>query len=213
MIQFHLEKKFRGRGHLPFEINLDFKSDPSTQVIALSGESGSGKSSILKMISGLMSPDNGRIAINESTWFDSAKNVNVAVQKRNVGFVFQEHALFPHMTVLQNVSFASSNGQDRAREFLETVTMTDYIHHKPLALSGGQLQRVALARALNRNPSLLLLDEPLSALDSQNRTRLQHVLKDIFNTLDIPIILVSHDTAEASLLCDTVVEIRNGKIL
>lgn len=157
-----------------------------------------------------MIPDEGKVQIHSNTWFDSKSKINVAVQKRNLGYVFQEYALFPHMTVRQNIEFAEKNGNNKVEEYMKLTGLMAYENHRPFALSGGQQQRVALARALVSNPEILLLDEPLSALDKENRIKMQNMLKDIFNSLNIPVLLVSHDKSDIEILADEIVIIEKG---
>jgi len=214
MISVFLSKQFRGRNHMPFRIDVKFGLDKDSRILALTGVSGSGKTSILRMISGLLDPDQGRINVNDEVWYDSEQKINLPVQKRKIGFVFQDYALFPHMTVRQNIEFALSDNSANRKvgQYLELTGLSDFINHKPGALSGGQQQRVALVRALLRDPSILLLDEPLSALDEDTRSKMQDTLGEIFEQLGIPVILVSHSKSEVEKLADAVVVVEHGKI-
>jgi len=214
MIDFDIIKTLKGRKEKPFVIDVKVHLNDASKVLALKGESGSGKTSVLRMIAGLLTPDSGKITINNETWFDSSQKLNIPVQKRQVGFVFQDYALFPHMTVKKNLAFAggSSVSENDIDHYLNMTSLQDYGNHFPSSLSAGQRQRVAIARALIRKPSLLLLDEPLSALDEETRERMQETLKNIFTSLQIPVVLVSHSMSEVARLSDQVVVINAGKL-
>lgn len=193
------------------DIDLDF---PDGSFITIYGPSGAGKTSILRMIAGLMKPDSGKLNIGNATWFEGASRINLKPQARSAGLVFQDYALFPNMTVLQNVQYALRNNKDRHAldELLQIFDLTELRDRKTTALSGGQKQRVALARAIANKPKVLLLDEPLSALDYAMRLKLQDYLQLVHTTYDITIILVSHDIGEIIRLCDTVYILKQGKI-
>jgi len=195
-------------------INLDiFFEIEQGKLVTLFGPSGSGKTTILRILAGLTSPQKGRIAFNNETWFDT-KNINLPPQKRQVGFVFQEYALFPNMTVEENLQYALGKAQANAivQELMYVMDIEQLQNRKPDTLSGGQKQRVALARALVRKPQLLLLDEPLSALDSEMRLKLQdHILK-LHKEFNLTTILVSHDFSEIFKMSDTTMMLKNGKI-
>ncbi len=211
MVTISLEKTFRVRNHLPFHIDFSLEFDGNS-VIAITGPSGVGKTSILRMVAGLLIPDHGKIQIHSNVWYDSENKINRSVQQRNLGYVFQEYALFPHMTVKQNIEFAEKNGHKLVEEYMDITGLMPYKNHRPFALSGGQQQRVALARALVSNPDILLLDEPLSALDTGNRMKMQNMLKEIFNRLNIPVLLVSHDKSDIEKLADRIVAVEKGKL-
>jgi molybdate transport system ATP-binding protein len=183
-------------------------------ITALTGPSGAGKTTLLRLIAGLIRPQEGRITVDGKVWLDTEQRIFVPPQVRKAGIVFQDYALFPHLTVRQNIAFGLDKGDDPARvdELLQAVELTQLANQKPHQLSGGQQQRVALARALVRRPRLLLLDEPLSALDRSMRQRLQDFILKLHQQYALTILLVTHDLAEIFRLADRVVELENGKI-
>ena len=156
-------------------------------------------------------PADGRIALGDDVWFDRARKVNRPPDRRSVGLVFQEYALFPHMTVAGNVAFGGASPR-RVSELLERFGIGHLAREKPPRLSGGERQRVAVARALGRDPSVLLLDEPLSALDAHTRTAVREELGDILSGLQIPTLIVTHDFLDASTLADRIGVIRDGQL-
>lgn len=213
MNELILSKDLRGaNGVIPLEINTTFKRGELT---VLFGKSGAGKSTILRMIAGLLEPTGGKIIIEDEIWYDSSKKINLPPQKRKVGFVFQDYALFPNMTVRQNLLYALDDKKKivKVDEILKITELTKLENEKPDALSGGQKQRVALARALVREPKILLLDEPLSALDFAMRAKLQDELLKIQRHFNLTTILVSHDIGEVYKLAQFVLELADGKIL
>jgi len=158
--------------------------------LALVGPSGSGKSTVLRAVAGLVRPAAGHIAVGDDVLFDGRRGVDLPPERRRVGLVFQEYALFPHMTVRQNVEYARRHAAD---EYLERFRIAHLATARPGELSGGERQRVALARALAREPAVLLLDEPLSALDAHTKTTVRAELHELLAGLDIPVLLVTHD--------------------
>lgn len=197
-------------------INASFDLEISNgEFITLYGPSGAGKTTLLRMIAGLEKPDSGTIRVDDQIWFDSAQHINLPPQKRSIGFVFQDYALFPTMSVRENLLFAASGDTSKffVDELLELTELTNLAHRRPDTLSGGQQQRVALARALVRKPKILLLDEPLSALDSTMRLKLQDELTLIHTRLGVTTLLVSHDIAESVKLSDRIAQIESGKIV
>ena len=166
------------------------------------------------MISGLMRPDEGYISVHENTWFDHAKGIHIPTQKRKIGYVFQDYALFPNMTVRENLQYALSKGQDSGviSELLEIIELKNLSNRQTDTLSGGQKQRVALARALVRKPQVLLLDEPLSALDEAIRSKLQDYILRAHEKYQLTTILVSHDLPEIFKLSDQIFLLDKGKI-
>ena len=184
------------------------------EFLTLFGPSGAGKTTLMRMIAGLEIPDSGRIEVDGEAWFDSEKRINLPPQKRSIGFVFQDYALFPTMSVRENLLFAADNAQQRANvdELIELVELTQFSNRFPSTLSGGQKQRVALARALVRHPKILLLDEPLSALDPSMRQKLQDELSLIHERLAVTTLLVSHDIAETVKLSDRLASVEAGHI-
>jgi len=189
--------------------NLKAELTIDNEVLVMVGPSGSGKTTVLKCIAGLMRPDKGTITLGNKTLFSSADNINIKPRSRRIGFVFQEYALFPHMTVAQNVGYGlpkKCEGQARVDKVIEILKAMNIDHLKdsyPSRLSGGEKQRVALARSLVAEPELLLLDEPLSALDADMRQGLQEELRAIQKVWDIPFVLVTHDHEEAKKLGDS----------
>ena len=183
--------------------------------LTLFGPSGAGKTTLLRLIAGLETPDGGTIRVDDEIWFDSAKKINLPPQKRSIGFVFQDYALFPTMSVRENLIFAASKEtpDNFINELLELTELGNLKNRHPDTLSGGQKQRVALARALVRKPKILLLDEPLSALDSAMRLKLQDELALIHTRLGVTTLLVSHDIAETVKLSNRVAQIEAGKIV
>jgi len=194
-----------------FDLRVEFNAQEGTfNVIA--GESGSGKTTLLRVLSGLLTPDSGRIVINNEVWFDSEQKINLPVQKRKIGFLFQDYALFPNMTVKENIKYAA-RGEERVHAVIETVGLQELQNRFPVGLSGGQKQRVALARSLARDPAILLLDEPFSALDDRLRNELQDLLLTIFNQFKTTVFMVSHDKAEIIKLASRVILLDNGHVV
>ncbi len=197
------------KGKKQLELNTCLKAN---EITAIFGESGAGKTTLLKIIAGLIKPEFGRIEVEDELWFDTQKNVNLAIQKRKIGFVFQDYALFPNMSVKENISYAATSKQ-KAEELLSLMNLENLAKIYPKNLSGGQAQRVALARALAREPQILLLDEPLSALDFKMRSFLQDELVKILQHFKITTLLVSHDLAEIYKLSHRILELSDGKII
>lgn len=189
-----------------FLIEPSFQSDAS--VIGLFGASGSGKTSILHAIAGLDTPRSGLIKIQDQTWFDSDQKINLSTQKRHVGLVFQDAQLFPHKTVKQNLLFGLKHLAHQERHFeadyiIELLKLEHLLQRMPIKLSGGEKQRVALGRALLYSPKLLLLDEPLSALDAAHKAEIIPFFQKVKQEIKIPMIYVSHDIQEIKQLTET----------
>ncbi|HEB9416427.1 TPA: sulfate/molybdate ABC transporter ATP-binding protein [Campylobacter coli] len=197
------------KGKRQLELNTCLKAN---EITAIFGESGAGKTTLLKIIAGLIKPEFGRIEVGDELWLDTQKNINLAIQKRKIGFVFQDYALFPNMSVKENISYAATSKQ-KAEELLSLMNLENLAKIYPKNLSGGQAQRVALARALAREPQILLLDEPLSALDFKMRSFLQDELVKILQHFKITTLLVSHDLAEIYKLSHRILELSDGKII
>ncbi len=196
---------------------IDLKIDKEINdgdFLTLFGKSGSGKTTLLRIIAGLETPKSGTITVDGVVWYDSSKNINLSPQKRNVGFVFQDYALFPNMTVRQNLEFALKDKKESQKidEILRIMEIENLSSMKPEHLSGGQKQRAAVARTLMTNPKMLLLDEPLSALDSAMRLKLQDELHTIHKKFGITSILVTHDISEVFRLSNRVFKIASGNI-
>jgi len=199
-------------GVLPMYLSM---SVPIGSIVAVTGPSGSGKTTFLRQLAGLIQPESGHIQYGEELWLNTKSAFNLPVQKRRTGFVFQDYALFPHLSVRENLSFALDKGADKnvIDELLQAVGLVQLADHRPHQLSGGQQQRVALARALVRKPNLLLLDEPLSALDHSMRADLQDLLLKFHRELEFTMIIVTHDLGEIFRLANQVIVIENGKII
>lgn len=190
-------------------------------ILVLFGPSGCGKTTLLNCLAGLQKPSEGQISLGERVFFSSAKRINVPARLRRIGYVFQDYALFPHMTVKDNALYGIPSGACRCAEkgaeaisvceVLDMLRITHLQQRYPGQLSGGEKQRVALARALMMAPDLLLLDEPLSAIDSGTRQALQQELKKIQRTWNIPFVLVTHSRKEMDALADEVVFLKEGK--
>ncbi len=194
--------------------NLQVKTEIATgELVALFGPSGAGKTTLLRILAGLVTPDRGVVRFGEEVWFDSNQRINIAPQNRCISLMFQDYALFPNMTVEENIRFAQPAKDDQAiRELLSIFGLTELARRRPSGLSGGQRQRVALARALARKPKLLLLDEPLSALDASMRSTLQDQIAQAHRLLGATTIMVSHDLGEVFRLAGHVICIENGTI-
>jgi ABC-type sulfate/molybdate transport systems ATPase subunit len=190
---------------------LGVRLSVGAQTFALVGPSGAGKTTVLRAIAGLRRPDRGRIALGGRAWFDAAAKVDLPPERRSVGLVFQEYALFPHMTVRANVAFGGASDA-RVRELLDRVRIAHLADERPGGLSGGERQRVAVARALARDPQVLLLDEPLSALDAHTRAVVRGELQDVLGALALPTLLVTHDFRDAAALADRIGVIVDGRL-
>jgi molybdate transport system ATP-binding protein len=194
-----------------FELDAVLSLPPArSPLTVLFGPSGAGKTTLLRMIAGLDCPRDGAIAFRGRPWFDSARGIRLEPQQRRAGFLSQDYALFPHLTVAANVSYAARPG--KGREYLEAFGLADLAGRYPRAISSGQRQRVALARALAAQPALLLLDEPLSALDAAARTHTRQQLRRVLLESGVPSILVTHDRMEAVALGDWMAVMVEGRI-
>lgn len=212
MIECTLHKKLHAADG-PMQMNVSFTAEEG-EFISIYGASGAGKTSILRMLAGFLEPDDGVVQFNNETWFNSNKKIRVPPQKRKTGFVFQDYALFPNMSVKENLHFALQKGEPgNVIDELMLLTALEQLYNRRVqTLSGGQKQRVALARALVRKPELLLLDEPLSAIDDEMRLKLQNILMHIHRRYNLITILVSHDVSEIIKLCDKTIVLENGLI-
>jgi len=200
----NVKKSFKG-------FRLDMEFGINNEIAVLLGRSGAGKSLTLQCISGILSPDSGKVELNGSTVFDSEKGINVPLRKRRIGYLFQNFALFPHMNALDNVAYGSD--KTKAKKILEEFNLS-YLEKKfPAEMSGGEQQRVALARAIASEPKLLLLDEPLNALDASAKWSLVEVIKEVQKKHEIPVLYVTHDFTEAMALGNRIGVIEKGKLI
>jgi molybdate transport system permease protein len=199
------------------DFTLDVSLATKEGVIGLLGASGSGKSMTLLCIAGIMTPTQGRIALNGTVFFDSTKGINVPPRERNIGFIFQNYALFPHLTVAQNIAFGlkgrpKKEGNAKVEEMIDQVKLDGLERRYPYQLSGGQQQRVALARALATEPEALLLDEPFSALDSHLRGQMENLLVETLAGYNRPTVFVTHHLDESYRLCRELLLLEEGKV-
>ena len=178
--------------------------------LALAGPSGAGKSTLLRAIAGLVRPARGRVALGGDTWFDSGRRIDLPPERRSIGFVFQDYALFPHLTVAQNVAYGA---RAAPAALLARLGVEDLAQARPGELSGGERQRVALARALAREPRVLLLDEPMAALDAHTRAHVRGELRALLRELGLPAVLVTHDFEDAAALAERVAVLVAGRIV
>lgn len=214
-ISVHIKKQLK-----EFELSIDF--DMNQTCMGMLGESGCGKSMTLKCIAGIETPDSGRIVLNGRTLFDSERKINLSPQKRRVGYLFQNYALFPNMTVYRNVEAGLSGLQGRfsgwkekeaqIHRLLETFHIAQLAHELPSRLSGGQQQRVALARMLASEPEILLLDEPFSALDSYLKEKLLQEMKGMLKQYEKDVIMVSHSRDEIYQMCPRMAVMHRGSL-
>jgi molybdate transport system ATP-binding protein len=213
MIEIQLQKELKAaNGKMLLEVDFSIEKGA---FVALYGASGAGKTSILRMIAGLLKPQKGQVIVHNSTWLNTIQNINLSPQERQVGMLFQDYALFPNMTVEENLLFALPKNADKkeVNEVIEIIELEGLKKQKPFLLSKGQQQRVALARTLVQRPQLLLLDEPLSALDDEMRLKLQDYLLKVHELYDLTTILISHDVGEILKMADKVFELKQGQII
>jgi len=213
MIRLKLEKRLNtAGGDMNLCIDISIKKG---EFATLYGPSGVGKTSTLRMITGLLKPDKGIITVDGEIWNDVAHKKHIEPAARNLGIVFQDYALFPTMTVRENLEFALNKGQssDIVDELIRVVALEQLQHRKPNSLSGGQQQRVALARALVKKPSILLLDEPLSAIDIAMRRKLQDYILLVHKKYQLTTIMISHDIGEIIKMADNIYVLENGLIV
>jgi molybdate transport system ATP-binding protein len=213
MLEFVLQKRLHtANGEMQLKISCSFENG---RFISLYGPSGAGKTSVLRMLAGFMKPDEGYIKLNEEVWFDSVNGIQVKPQHRKIGFVFQDYALFPNMNVRENITFALQKKGPSVivDELLDLTGLTMLASRNIQTLSGGQQQRVALARAIATRPSLLLLDEPLSAIDHNMRTQLQKTLSEVHKRYHLTSVLVSHNMEEIIRLSDSLIHLEQGMVM
>lgn len=211
MIEVQAIKTFHN-GTNTFTLDLDLHIEKGS-FTAISGVSGVGKTTLLRMIAGLEQPDSGSIKVNGATWYDASVNTILKPQQRKVGMVFQSPALFPNMSVRQNLAFADGADTESIDKSIAATDIKDLLDRKPDTLSGGQKQRVALARALAQNIDILLLDEPLSALDATTRYAIQQTLITAHKAFQLTTLLVTHDISEMLRLADHAIILENGKVV
>jgi molybdate transport system ATP-binding protein len=202
-------------GDLRLDVALEVAAG---ECVALAGPSGAGKTSVLRIVAGLLEPAHGRVACAGEIWLDTDRRIGVPAERRRCGYLFQEYALFGHLSAWRNVAYAlheapRAQREPRARELLARFGLADRAGARPGTLSGGERQRVALARALARRPAALLLDEPLSALDARTRAAAARELAGVIRDAGVPVLLVTHDFTEAALLGDRVAVIDKGRVL
>jgi molybdate transport system ATP-binding protein len=215
MVEAALSISLSQPGPIPLDASLGAEAGV---VMALVGPSGSGKTTILRAVAGLYRPRHGRVVVNGAVWLDTERGIDVPPHQRRVGMVFQSYALFPHLTALGNVMAAlghlpAAERRARALTLLGRVHLSGFEDRKPAALSGGQQQRVAVARALARDPDVLLLDEPFSAVDKVTRQRLYVELRDLTLSLSLPILFVTHDFDEAARVAGRMCLIDQGRVI
>ena len=202
-----------------FELDVDFSIGRELAVIE--GPSGAGKTTILNCISGTRKPDDGVITVGGKELFHKEKKINVPAEKRNIGYLFQNYALFPNMTVKDNILYGIKNKDKSSRKelleyaeyMMETLGIVQLADRKPGKISGGEKQRTALARALVTKPSLMLLDEPFSALDGKTKEIVYEEFQAVKETLKIPMILITHDHRESELFADKIITLKEGRII
>ncbi len=213
MIDVSVKKHlFSSKGQMHLDVTFTIKPG---ELVTFYGPSGAGKTTVLRMLSGLANPDDGKISVAGEIWYDSEGKVNLKPQVRNVGIVFQDYALFPNMTVKENLEYALKKNQPHSivHELLELMELTNLSGKRPGVLSGGQQQRVALARAIVRKPKILLLDEPMSALDTALRLKIQDYILKVHRQYNLTTILVSHDIIEVIRLSQHVYVLDHGHIV
>jgi molybdate transport system ATP-binding protein len=209
-LSFHCKHRFAGG------FTIDAAFDATAGVTALFGPSGSGKTSTLYLIAGLLTPQAGTIAFGQRTWLDTARGVNLSPENRHVGLVFQDHVLFPHLNVEQNLAYGQRRrrGQPSSiepRKVIEILELGELLRRSPRHLSGGEKQRVALGRALLSGPQLLLMDEPVAALDAALKDRVLSYLQRVIDEWHLPMVYVSHSAAEVQRLAQQVVVLEGGR--
>jgi molybdate transport system ATP-binding protein len=216
MLSVAVKKSFYDRREVEFRLVVSFAVGNGFTV--LTGSSGAGKTTLLRLIAGILTPDEGRIEIGGRTLFDSERRIDVSIRERNVGFVFQDYALFPHLTAAENVAYGikakdRKYGKEKAFEMLRLFHIEHTAKRIPREMSGGEQQRAALARALASDPSIVLLDEPLSAVDVETRTRLFEEIENAQSRAGIPFIYVTHNQSEAERFGKQRLVLENGEIV
>lgn len=217
MVEIDIRKKLQS-GHRVFNLHVSLATD--AERIVITGASGSGKTLTLKAVAGLLRPDSGHIRFDGSTFFSDIENIRLPPQRRSIAYMSQEYALFPHLTIRQNVAFSSGRGwrnpekdmrHEEVERWLGAFGLDHLAHQYPDEISGGQKQRTALARALVSRPRLLLLDEPFAALDHALRSEMRRELDALQRQISIPMIIVSHDPEDAKLFGEAIVSFEEGR--
>lgn len=203
MLKCNIEKKLNH-----FVSNVDFTVE--NEILCIMGESGSGKTSILNSIAGLLTPDKGDIILDDNILFSD--KINLKPQQRNIGYVFQDYALFPNMSVKDNIFFMNPD-KDYANSLIEKLGIEYLLENFPNTLSGGEKQKISIVRALANKPRLLLMDEPFSSIDEKFKNKFYEELIEIKKSLDVPIIMVTHNRHEAEILADRLIFIDKGRII
>lgn len=215
MLSVAIRKRLGDARREAFDLEVSFTAGEGTTI--LFGHSGSGKTTTLRAIAGVVTPDAGRITLDDQIYFDAEAKINTPVQRRRVGFVFQDYALFPHLTAEENIAYGVKAGKrerlERAREMLALFGIGHTRRRLPIEMSGGEQQRVALARALASDPAIVLLDEPLSAVDAATRARLLDEIDAAQCKSGIPFVYVTHNRAEAERIGRRVVIFNEGRIV
>ncbi|MDQ1275582.1 MAG: molybdate transport system ATP-binding protein [Euryarchaeota archaeon] len=210
------EAEINGKKSTRKAFMLDIGFEMENELVVLFGPSGSGKTTLFKCISGITEPDDGKITVGSKVYYDKDQKINLPIQKRNLGYVFQNYTLFPHMNVRKNIEcglkiWEKEEKEERVVEMLNLLHIEELENRYPSQLSGGQKQRVALARALAPKPGILLLDEPFSALDMEIRTKLAEKIKNLQNRIEVPLLFITHNLEEAFLLADRILILHGGK--
>jgi len=214
-----IKKRLKSRDR---EFNLDVSLNINDDMTVIYGASGSGKTMTIQAIAGLTNPDSGFIRIDNDIFFDSDKAVNVPIRKRNIGFLFQDYALFPHLSVKDNISYplrrfwqftTDTHITRKVDAIMKAFEISHLASAYPSQLSGGQKQRVAIARAMIKKPNIMLLDEPFSALDITLRKKLRLELFEIRKKFDVPMVIITHDPADVEIFGNTVIKIENGRVI
>ncbi|NLK35727.1 MAG: ATP-binding cassette domain-containing protein [Gracilibacteraceae bacterium] len=206
-------KIYKKTDYFTIDVDISFKRG----ILVIQGESGAGKTTLLDCIAGLRNPDKGRISIGNRLLYSSDENINIPVRERNIGYLFQNYALFPHMSVIENVLYGLKSRKIKDFAYAERIIDSFGIKHirdkLPSYISGGEKQRTALARAIATKPSLLLLDEPFSALDRDTRTIVYEEFLSFKKNFHMDAILITHDENEAKLLGDSIIMLKDGKVV
>jgi len=220
-VKVDLKKRYyetgsNGKKNVKKSFMLDVSFEMENELVVLFGPSGSGKTTLFKCISGITEPDDGKITVGNKVYFDKNKKINLPIQKRNLGYVFQNYTLFPHMSVRKNIEcglkgWEKEAKEERVLEMLSLIHIEELETRYPSQLSGGQKQRVALARALAPRPEILLLDEPFSALDLKIRIELAEKIKNLQTRIGIPLLFITHNLEEALMLADKILILHGGK--